>query len=117
MSDPWSRPSVQDLRQILESLEKSDGENLRLHERIELMIPAEVTTSRGNTIAAMTREISRDGIGVVHRGSIQPGEVTIKLASETRDYVYRVTLKWCVPCQNGMFMSGGSFEVKPGAAK
>lgn len=110
--DPWSRPTAQDLRAVLESIEKHDGENLRAHERIELAVPAEVLTSRGNTVAAMTREISRHGIGLLHRGSVRPGPVTIKLASDTREYTYRVELEWCMPCDNGMFMSGGRFLTK-----
>jgi hypothetical protein len=114
--DPWSRPSVQDLRSILESLERSDGENQRTHERIELNVPAEIVTRRGNIVEAMTREISRLGIGLLHRGSVSPGEVTVKMASETREYTYRVALDWCVPCDNGMFMSGGRFLGREGDA-
>lgn len=113
--DPWSRPSVHDLRAVLESIEKVDGTNLRTHERIELTVPAEITTQRGNTVAAMTREISRYGIGMLHRGSISLGEVTVKMASESREYCYRVVIEWCVPCDNGMFMSGGKFLGKPGS--
>ena len=107
--DPWSRPSLLDLRAVLESIEKVDGTNLRNNERIELTVPAEVTTQRGNSVSAMTREISRFGIGLLHRGSVSPGEVTVKMASESREYVYRVAIEWCVPCDNGMFMSGGRF--------
>ena len=112
--DPWSRPSLHDLRAVLESIERVDGTNLRHNERIELAVPAELITRRGNSIPAMTREISRFGIGLLHRGSVSPGEVTVKMASESREYVYRVALEWCVPCENGMFMSGGRFLSKPG---
>ncbi len=111
--DPWSRPSVADLRAILESIEKQEEVNLREHERIELNVPAEIQTRRGNTVDAMTREISRLGIGLVHRGAIRPGEVTVKMASESRQYTYRVELEWCTPCDNGMFISGGRFLSKP----
>ena len=112
-SDPWSRPSVKDLREVLESIERIDGSNSRNQERIELTVPAEIKTSRGNTIPAMTREISRFGIGLLHRGSIRLGEVTVKMASESREYCYRVALEWCMPCDNGMFISGGRFLSKP----
>ena len=111
--DPWSRPSVQDLRAVLESIERVDGSNNRSQERIELTVPAEITTSRGNTVAAMTREISRFGIGMLHRGSVSLGEVTVRMASESREYCYRVALEWCMPCENGMFISGGRFLSKP----
>jgi hypothetical protein len=113
--DPWSRPSVQDLRAVLERIEKIDGADQRGNERIELNVPAEVVTRRGNTVEAMTREISRLGIGLLHRGAIAPGEVTVRMASETRDYTYRVEIEWCTPCENGMFLSGGRFLGKPGA--
>lgn len=109
MNDPWSRPTLDDLRSVLESIGKADVEHGRNAERLELSVPAEVTTARGNTISAMTREISRFGIGLLHRGSVSPGEVTIRMASETRQFEYRVLLEWCHPCENGMFLSGGRF--------
>lgn len=107
--DPWSRPTVEDLRQVLENIGKPDVSNLRTHERLELSVPAEIKTGRGNTISAMTREISRTGIGMLHRGSVTPGETTVRMASETREFEYRVQIEWCHPCDNGMFMSGGRF--------
>ena len=114
--DPWSRPSITDLRAVLESIEQVDGTNLRHNERIELAVPAEVVTRRGNSVPAMTREISRLGIGLLHRGSISLGQVTVKMASESREYTYRVAIEWCAPCENGMFMSGGRFLSRPGAS-
>jgi len=107
--DPWARPSVQDLQQILESIDERFDANLRTAERLDLNVPAEITTQRGNVISAMTREISRDVIGLVHRGSIQPGPVRIKMASETREFDYNVQIEWCTPANNGMFLSGGRF--------
>ena len=110
--DPWSRPTVEDLKRILETIGESSESHNRELERIELSVPAEIVTSRGSTIAAMTREISRTGIGLFHRGSVNPGEVTIKLASDTRNFEYRVRLEWCTPCEGGMFLSGGRFLGK-----
>lgn len=110
--DPWSRPTMKDLQAVLESIEQNDFSNVRETERLELTVPAEVTTSRGNTISTMTREISRAGLGLLHRGAIQPGEVTVRMASETRGFEYRVLIEWCQPCENGMFMSGGRFLEK-----
>lgn len=112
MADPWARPTVDDLRRILESIEPSSETHNRLAERIELSVPAEIVTSRGNVISAMTREISRSGIGMVHRGSVSPGEVRVKLASDTREFEYSVQLEWCTPCEGGMFLSGGRFLAK-----
>lgn len=107
--DLWSRPTLDDLRAVLESIGRSDMDHGRSVERMELSVPAEITTSRGNTIAAMTREISRQGIGLFHRGAVQPGEVMVCMASDTREFKYRVHIDWCHPCENGMFISGGRF--------
>ena len=111
-SDPWSRPTLQDLRAVLESIEQVDATHDRTAERLELSVPAEIVTGRGSVVPAMTREISRFGIGMLHRGSISPGEVTVTMASDTREYRYRVQLEWCRPAENGMFMSGGRFLGK-----
>jgi len=111
-ADPWSRPTLEDLKQVLESIGKSDSGHERAAERLDLSVPAEVVTSRGSTIPAMTREISRFGIGLLHQGSLPPGEVTVKMASDTREYKYLVRLEWCSACQNGMFISGGQFLGK-----
>jgi hypothetical protein len=107
--DPWSRPTLKDLHEILDRIGKPESENRRNIERLELAVPAEVITRRGNTIAAITREISRTGIGMLHRGAISPGEVTVKMAGDARTFEYRVMIEWCTPCDNGMFMSGGRF--------
>lgn len=112
MSDPWSRPTLKDLQDVLESIEHTDHENSRGAERLDLCVPAEITTSRGNIISAMTREISRTGLGLFHRGAVQPSEVRVKMASETREFEYRLLLEWCQPCGNGMFISGGRFLGK-----
>ena len=110
--DPWSRPSLDDVRQILDSIGKSEEEHNRVAERLELSVPAEILTSRGNTIAAMTREISRFGIGMVHKGSLSPSEVTVRMASESREFEYQVLIEWCQPAENGMFLSGGRFMTR-----
>jgi hypothetical protein len=111
-NDPWSRPTLKDLQEILENLQKPDTDNRRNIERLELSVPAEIRTARGNTVAAMTREISRSGIGILHRGSISLGEVTVKMAGDSQTFEYRVVIEWCTPCDNGMFMSGGRFLPK-----
>jgi len=111
IQDPWSRPTVDDLKRILESIGKTTGENERANERLELSVPAEIRTQRGNTISAMTREISRTGIGLLHRGSVSPGDVIVRMASDSREFQYNVRIEWCTPCDNGMFISGGRFMV------
>lgn len=108
-ADPWSRPTLKELQEILDGISKDHGEELRATNRLELSVPAEIVTSRGNTVAAMTREISTSGVGLLHRGSLTAGDVTVRMAGDSRTYEYRVRIEWCQPCGNGMFMSGGRF--------
>jgi hypothetical protein len=110
--NPWSRPTLSDLKRILETIAISDETHGRKEERIVLSVPAEIITSRGNLVSAMTREISRSGIGFIHKGPISPGDVRVKLTSDTQVIEYRVRLKWCQPCPEGMFLSGGFFLRK-----
>ena len=109
MQDPFSRPTIDDLRLVLDSIGKAECTNLRANERLELSVPAEIKTQRGNTISAMTRDISHTGIGMLHRGGVPLDVVTVRMASEDRQFEYQVRLMWCVPCDNGMFISGGKF--------
>ena len=110
--DPWSRPTLSDLHMVLESVGRDVVHDQRVVARLELAVPAEITTARGNVVSAMTREISRGGIGLIHRGSLSPGAVRVKMASETREFDYRVEIEWCVPANDGMFLSGGRFATE-----
>ncbi len=60
-ADPWSRPTLDDLKRILAGNGEPgcECEHDRAADRLDLSVPAEITTARGNTIAARTREISR----------------------------------------------------------
>ena len=113
-SDPWSRPTTEDLKRVMSSLDQHGGGpggavNTRQAERLNFAAPAEIRTPRGSTVKAITREISSTGIGLLHRGSIPLDEVTVRIASETREYFYRIQIEWCIPVDEGMFLSGGRF--------
>ena len=38
--------------------------------------------------------------------------LTSARASDSREFEYQVALEWCVPAEDGMFMSGGQFLSK-----
>ncbi len=109
--DYFSAPTFTDLRKVEESFRGEKKKNYRRKdERLSLNVPAQITTQRGNTVSALTRDISKKGIGLLHRGSLTPNqEVLIRMASETREYQYRLLIIWCQPCTNGMCISGGKF--------
>jgi len=86
-SRPLEPPELgRTLRHVLENVGKSDVEHGRNAERLELSVPAEVTTSAGNVISAMDPG-NQAGLELVllHRGPLSPSEVTVRMASETRE--------------------------------
>ena len=110
MTDAFARPTLKDLHAILESIGKYDPPaDQRTVPRLELCVPAEIKTARGNTVSAMTREISRGGIGLLTKGGLTLGHCRITMASETRQFEYEVEIEWSRPADNGMFLSGGRF--------
>jgi|GEM_PF-497616 len=111
--DPWSRPTLQELQEVTSHIGKSDVDHNRSAERLDLSVPANIITSHGATIPALTRDINRFGIGLLHRGAVQCDDVTVKISSDTRDYTYLVKIEWCSPADlNGLFMSGGKILGK-----
>ena len=117
MTDAFARPTLRDLHAVLESIGRPEAfADHRSVPRLELCVPAEVRTARGNTVACMTREISRGGLGLLSRGSLTPGFCRVKMASETREFDYRVEIEWCRPADNGMFLSGGRFVTEEAPA-
>ncbi len=115
-ADVWSRPTLTDLHEVLASVGHGPPDSdQRTVPRLELCVPAEVKTIRGNSVPAMTREISRGGLGLLTRGRLNLGDCRVKMASETREFDYRVDIEWCRPTENGMWLSGGRFvtEILP----
>ena len=106
-ADPWSRPTLNDLKRVLGSLDVAPVDNRRESKRQELRVPAELTTGRGNAVSVMTREISREGIGLIHRGAVPLGEARLQLPGDSRAIRRRVRIEWCAPFAYGMFLSGG----------
>ncbi len=81
---------------------------------MELKISAQIITDAGNIVAAMTRDVSRAGIGLFHRGAIPLGKVTVKMRSEKREFEYDVIIRWCKQIYEKFWMSGGEFASKKG---
>ena len=112
-ADVWSRPTLSDLHEVLASVGQDPPvADLRSVPRLELCVPAEVKNLRGNVVPAMTREISRGGLGLLTRGALSLGYCRVKMASETREFDYRVEIEWCRPTDNGMWLSGGRFVTE-----
>ncbi len=59
-------------------------------------------------ISAFSRDISGDGIGLLHIMPLECGEVVVRIPSRFRKaYELRVHIEWCQDCGEGWYMSGG----------
>ena len=110
---PWSRPSLRDVQDVIRDIPEIDGPDHRTANRLPLSVPAEIVTHRGNRVPSMTRDMSFAGIGLVHRGAVSPGTVTLKVSSDAIVSYYELELLWCIPCAHGLFISGGRFLRGP----
>lgn len=85
-------------------------ENKHRSPRSELFVPATIQTARGRILNILTLNISQFGIGILHRGIIQPDQdVTITMQGDKRVFEYRVRLIWTLVCSDGLWKSGGKF--------
>ena len=59
---------------------------------------------------AFTRELSTNGIGLLHNVPLEPGlySVTIQTAPG-QSYPFPTEILWCRPCGEGWHLSGGRF--------
>ena len=103
MTTAMNRPSFDVVLEAIESLKPSDASNARRAERVGVTIPGEMITQDGTRIPIRLRDVSTSGIGFFHHGPIKMEEVTLKMITNS----YYVSLKWCVPCSEDLYISGG----------
>ncbi|MEZ6102525.1 MAG: hypothetical protein R3E01_26590 [Pirellulaceae bacterium] len=62
--------------------------------------------------SAFTRDVSEQGIGLLHAMPLEPGRITLETyLGEGKCIKNRVEITWCLPCGDGWFISGGAFVV------
>ena len=105
LSDPWSRPTLEDLRRLEERQRNAPRAALASPGRFPCRIPAELVSRRGNSVSAMTRDMGPAGATLIHKGSIPLGEARLRLASEQEELAYSARVESCVPCSGGLFRS------------
>lgn len=67
-----------------------------------------IATDDGECQVAFCRDISNDGIGLMHRMPIVPGEVTVTFTSRSGSCtIVSVRIVWCRTSGEGWFISGG----------
>lgn len=115
MQAPAKATTESHLRAAIAQLIEEDsqlGAFERRHDsRYPFFQPVTVVSDDGNrSLAGVTRQISPSGIGLLHRGPLGKGPVSVTLHGECG---YAVTLPienvWCRPCGPYWFLSGGRF--------
>lgn len=61
-------------------------------------------------VSAFVREISPTGIGLLHIIPLRVGDVIVTIKGDSGDSTrLRSEIKWCQPCGEGWYLSGGRF--------
>jgi hypothetical protein len=89
--------------------ERSGVTERRSAERSPFFAPAQIELADGQCRAAFTRDVSTPGIGLVHRQSIEPGEITLRFAVPDGMLTQRTRIIWCREVGDGWYASGGRF--------
>ena len=84
----------------------------RKYGRLPLLQPVLVQDSNAETYSAFTRDISKNGIGVLHGFELEVGDVVTIVTRSQDDGVLemRVRVRWCISTGHGWYMSGGIFD-------
>lgn len=62
------------------------------------------------SLSAFTRDISRNGVGLLHSMPLDLAEFRLRIPSEFGNQTtLRTRLVWCRPCGEGWYVSGGEF--------
>ena len=96
-------PTFEEVLEALDLIDESDETHVRSAQRHAVNIQSLMSTEDGSRFPIRLRDISHIGMGFFHRGTIDIGKITVKLAVNT----YRVAVKWCVRCADEVDMSGG----------
>ena len=87
-----------------------------LERRFELRVPffrAVDFTLEGSEISpeiAFARDLSPSGVGLLHPGPVKSQEAVVSIPLENGGQVRMlVQVKWCRPCGEGWYVSGGKF--------
>ena len=59
--------------------------------------------------SAFCRDISREGMGLVHKWPLVPGRAIVRISDEEEEHEVSIDIRWCLPAGQGWFFSGGKY--------
>jgi hypothetical protein len=91
----------------------SDELNRRLFRRYPFVRQVELAPEDGEAQSAFSRDISRGGIGLIHRQPLPPGPVAVTIPSKAHgELVGTADIQRCRSIGEGWFASGGPFPLE-----
>jgi hypothetical protein len=103
-------PPSKVIAELVIEAREADQEERRQAVRYPFFRPVTIRTDMFRKHSAFTREISADGIGLLHRVEFRPGKVDVLISTAGGATArLRVHILWSKPCGEGWFISGGRF--------
>lgn len=98
---------------VLLSAALSQALNRRLYRRYPFVRPVQLEDASGNTVVGFSRDISKSGIGLIHRAAIKPGYASVKLQTAEGEKIRGTAdLRRCMSIGEGWYSSGGRFPIE-----
>jgi hypothetical protein len=98
------------IQQLVVEAENQAGEDRRGIARLPFFRPVWIRSHGGTRRRAFSREISIEGIGLIHDFDLEPGEVELSILSRDGYLVVVMTrIDWCRFCGDDWHISGGEF--------
>ena len=86
----------------------------RRYQREPLLASVQIQSDGETWQQGFTRDISEEGVGLLHSFPLDPGEVVIKISCPgQKPKPLKVNLEWCKTFDENCFISGGRFVAWP----
>ena len=99
-----------DVRRLVNEAEDDTDFQRRNEVRHPFFRPVTIRTTEGVEIAALSRNISETGIGLIHDRDLRPTNVLLMITSRSGKQVQvAARIRWCRLIGDQWFISGGEF--------
>ena len=110
-SDKASTQQIVD--RLVDMAQAADMADRRTDQRYPFFQPVSLSIDGGGrnrfSFSAFSRDISADGMGLLHNMPLRPGEAVLKVYEDSGEVAIPCEIKWCEPCGEGWFLSGVRF--------
>jgi hypothetical protein len=98
------------IHELVQEAHQDDQHERRTTVRFPFFRQVTLKLPGGIRATAFSREISAEGIGMLHDVELPPGVVELTIPSKRGPAIrVRTRILWCHPCGHGWYTSGGQF--------